>query len=92
MFLFTWPGRHGSTGDEMAKEPSPWRPLLTLASVGITFVSVTAGTTIGGYFVDRWLGSTPWFTLIGIAVGIAAGFRDLFRTLKRAERQEHDGT
>lgn len=76
----------------MAQEPSPWRPLLSLAGVGLTFVMATAGATIGGYFVDRWLGSTPWFTLIGIVVGVAAGFRDLIRTLKRAERQERNGT
>lgn len=76
----------------MAKEPSAWRPLFTLAGVGLTFVIATAGATIGGYFVDRWLGTTPWFTLIGIVVGVVAGFRDLVRTLKRAERQERDGT
>jgi ATP synthase protein I len=52
----------------------------------------TAGGTVGGYFLDRWIGSTPWFTLIGLVVGVAAGFRDLFRALKRAERQERDGT
>jgi ATP synthase protein I len=62
-----------------------------LASVGITFVVATAGATIGGYFVDRWLGTTPWFTLIGIGVGVAAGFRDLFRSIKRAEQQERNG-
>jgi len=76
----------------MAQEPSPWRPLVSLAGVGLTFVVATAGGTVGGYFIDRWLGSTPWFTLIGLAVGIAAGFRDLFRSLKRAEGQERDGT
>jgi ATP synthase protein I len=76
----------------MAEEPSPWRSLGMLATVGITFVVATAGATIGGYFVDRWLGTTPWFTLIGIAVGIAAGFRDLFRSIKAAERNERDGS
>jgi ATP synthase protein I len=69
----------------MAEEPSPWRSLRILASVGITFVVATAGATIGGYFVDRWLGTTPWFTLIGIGVGVVAGFRDLFRSIKQAE-------
>jgi ATP synthase protein I len=76
----------------MAKEPSPWKPLATLATVGLTFVVATAGATVGGYFLDRWLGSTPWFTLIGLGIGIAAGFRDLFRTVRRAEQQERDGT
>ena len=76
----------------MATEPSPWRSLGMLASVGMTFVVATAGATIGGYFLDRWLGTTPWFTLIGIGVGVAAGFRGLFRSVKNAEKQERDGT
>lgn len=75
----------------MAREPSPWQSLGMLATVGITFVVATAGATIGGYFLDRWLGTTPLFTLIGIAVGAAAGFRNLFRTIKRAEKDERDG-
>jgi ATP synthase protein I len=76
----------------VATEPSAWRSLGTLATVGLTFVIATAGCTIAGYFADRWLGTTPWLTLIGLALGIAAGFRELFRTLKRAEQQERDGT
>ena len=56
----------------MADEPSPWRSLAMLASVGMTFVVATAGATVGGYFLDRWLGTTPWLTLIGIGVGVAA--------------------
>jgi ATP synthase protein I len=76
----------------MAGEPSPWKPLLTLAGIGLTLVIATAGATIGGYFIDRWFGTTPWFTLIGLGVGIAAGFLDLIRTLKRAERHERNGT
>ena len=62
-----------------------------LATVGITFVVATAGATIGGYYLDRWLGTNPWFTLIGIGVGVAAGFRDLFRSIKAAEKNERNG-
>ena len=72
-------------------EPSAWRSLGMLATVGLTFVVATAGATIAGYFVDRWAGTSPWFTLIGLAVGIAAGFRDLLRSIRKAERQERDG-
>jgi F0F1-type ATP synthase assembly protein I len=28
----------------------------------------------GGYLADRWLGTRPIFMLIGLAVGLAAGF------------------
>jgi ATP synthase protein I len=63
-----------------------------LATVGVTFVVATAGATVAGYFADQWLGTKPVLTLIGLGVGIAAGFRDLFRALKRAEKQESDGS
>jgi len=76
----------------VADEPSPWRSLAMLASVGITFVVATAGATVGGYFLDRWLGSTPWFTLIGLAVGVAAGFRLFFKSVTKSEGQERNGS
>ena len=76
----------------MADEPSPWRSLAMLASVGITFVVATAGATVGGYFLDRWLGSTPWFTLIGLAVGVAAGFRGFFKSVTKSEGRERNGS
>ncbi len=74
----------------MENEPSTWRSLGGLATVGITFVMATAGATIGGYFLDRWLGTNPVFTLIGLAVGIAAGARDFLRVIKRWQSEERD--
>jgi len=75
----------------MANEPSPWQALGGLASVGITLVVATAGATIGGYFLDGWLGTKPLFTLIGLGVGIVAGAREFWRTMKRWNSEEHDG-
>ena len=57
-------------------EPSPWRSLGSSATVGLTFVVATAGATIVGYYADRWLGTSPWLTLVGLVMGIAAGFRE----------------
>jgi ATP synthase protein I len=37
----------------------------------------------GGYYLDRWLGTSPWLTMIGLGGGIAAGFVNLFRSVKR---------
>jgi F0F1-type ATP synthase assembly protein I len=72
-------------------EPSPWRSLGGLATVGITFVVATAGATIGGYYLDRWLGTSPVFTLLGLGLGIGTGFREFFRMIKRAGEEERDG-
>ena len=44
----------------------------------------------GGYYADRWLGTSPWLTLIGLGLGIAAGFVSLFRAAKDAERDLDD--
>lgn len=37
----------------------------------------------GGRFLDNRLGTTPWLTLVGIMLGVAAGFRILVRDILR---------
>ncbi len=73
-------------------EPSPWRALGGLAGAGITVVVATAGAAILGYFLDQWLRTSPWLTLIGLGVGIVAGFRELFRWIRATEREGRDGS
>jgi ATP synthase protein I len=71
-------------------EPNAWRALGELSAVGITLVVATVIGLAGGYYLDRWLGTSPWLTLLGLLLGIAAGFVNLFRTVKRAERDIDD--
>jgi ATP synthase protein I len=52
------------------------------ASVGIALVMSTVIGLAGGYYADRWLGTAPWLAMIGLGVGIAAGFVNLFRSTK----------
>jgi ATP synthase protein I len=35
----------------------------------------------GGYAADRWLGTSPWFLLVGLMVGLVVGFVELARTV-----------
>lgn len=45
-----------------------------------------AGVFVGsllGLGLDRWLGTEPWFLLVGIGMGFAAGLRNMMRTLKQ---------
>ena len=45
--------------------------------------SVIAGIVLGQY-ADKWLETeTPWFTIIGLIVGMVAGFSLLLRMIKR---------
>jgi ATP synthase protein I len=73
-----------------AEPRSSWKALAELAQVGMTFVVATALGLGAGYWADRWLGSGPWLTLLGLGVGIAAGFVNLFRAVKAAERDQDD--
>lgn len=56
---------------------------------------MVASTLIGlamGYYLDEWLGTTPWLTLTFLFIGIVSGFRNIFiltrRELKRQREEE----
>jgi ATP synthase protein I len=50
-------------------------------------VSVMIGT-LGGYGLDWWLGTSPWFLLIGFFFGAAAGFLNIVRLIASEEKRE----
>jgi ATP synthase protein I len=55
--------------------------------VGLTLVISTVLGLWGGYALDRWLGSAPWLMLVGLVLGIASGFVNLFRAAGLLGRQ-----
>jgi ATP synthase protein I len=67
-----------------------FKGLAELSSIGMAMVLATVIGLVAGYFADRWLGTKPWLTLIGLGLGIAAGFVNLFRSAKAAERELDD--
>ena len=72
------------------KEPSAWHGLAELTSIGMTMVLATVLGLAGGYYADRWLGTAPWLMLLGLGLGIAAGFVSMIRSVKAAERRMKD--
>ena len=36
-----------------------------------------------GYAVDRWQGTSPWFLLAGLVVGVVVGFYELIKATYR---------
>ena len=56
------------------------------SSLGISVsLSIFIGLAIG-VVLDRKFDTSPWFTLIFLAFGIAAGFRNIARVIKRARK------
>ncbi len=70
-------------------EQSTWKALGELSSLGVAMVLATIIGLAGGYYADRWLGTSPWLLLIGLGYGIAEAFLILIRSAKAAERM-HD--
>lgn len=71
-------------------EQGTWKALGELSSIGFALVIATVIGLVAGYWLDRWLGTAPWLMLIGLGLGIAAGFVNLFRSVNRAERELDD--
>ncbi|MBI4563703.1 MAG: AtpZ/AtpI family protein [Planctomycetes bacterium] len=68
----------------MPSDPSIWRPVMALAAVGwVLVVSIVLGY-FGGSYLDRKLGTEPWFLVVGVALGTIAGFVQLWRVVKRS--------
>jgi len=36
-----------------------------------------------GWFLDRWLGTSPWMVVAGIVLGAVAGFYEFYRLISK---------
>jgi ATP synthase protein I len=75
--------------------PTVWQGLATMGSLGFTLVGCTFLGLFAGYYLDRWLKTSPWFTILLLLVGIAAGFLNIFVSASRSRpprRSEKDAS
>jgi ATP synthase protein I len=69
--------------------PKPERSSLALAlSVGGVITSNIGGGILIGYFLDRWLNTSPWLSVTGLVLGTVVAFVGLFRIMSRLNRME----
>ncbi len=73
------------------------RMIGVLSTVGLTLVFATVIGLYVGLKLDAWLGTSPWFTVVFLLLGIAAGFRNLFlyakksqETFDKNDKEDHD--
>ena len=78
--------------DNPEQQPSPkkeaksefFRFLGIASTVGINLViSTFIGFAIGYFLLDRFLNTFPWFTIIFLILGIAAGFKYLIKIARK---------
>ena len=53
-----------------------------LSTIGMAFVLAIVMGFAGGLWLDTRFGTSPWFSLTGFAVGLAAGVLNVVRTMK----------
>lgn len=71
--------------DDPKGKYSDYKKLYVLGTVGIQIVvSILIGFGIG-LALDRWLGTAPWFMLLFIGFGVAAGFLNIYNTIIKDE-------
>ncbi len=63
-----------------------WRGLGELSMIGLTLVFAISIGVLVGWWIGKKLGSSTAGIIIGFFVGSIAGFREMFRTVKRYNR------
>ena len=74
------PGERGPSRSQTAQ-------LVNLGT--LLFACVAVGLAVG-YFADRWIGTSPWLLLIGLALGIVAAGVNFYRTIKTLNESNRD--
>ena len=74
------------TGNLPEKEPG--KNWIAYSTVGLMFpASILVGFIIG-YFLDKWLKTDPYLTIVFIIYGILAGFFNLFQVTRSHEKKK----
>lgn len=78
----------------MSGAKNEWVQLLAnYGHIGFTFVACIVIGMGGGILLDQKVfdgRTTPWFTFIGLAFGIAASFKTLFDILWRVNKKDEN--
>ena len=60
------------------------------STVGLELGFSIAIGVLAGYYLDRWLGTSPWLTIFLMLCGVAAGFKRIYQALKSLEREQDE--
>ena len=78
------PGDEKSKPNDGNKQPNEFGKALSMLShIGVTIIVCIAVGLAAGYFLDKFLGTTPWLLLVFTLLGIAAAFKSIFDFAKK---------
>lgn len=64
-----------------------WYEALRFTTLGWELALPIFGGVMAGYYVDRWLGTKPTFTLGLLVLGLGAGAYNIWRFVQRVDTQ-----
>jgi F0F1-type ATP synthase assembly protein I len=69
-------------------DKGPIRALAGLGGMGFVLAALTILGWLLGRYLDEKLGTSPWLSLVGSLLGMAAGFFEVITIVRRAERED----
>ena len=83
------PSKHSGSDDASSRaEREAGISAGQFAGVGLQFAAAIIVFLYGGQWLDRKLGTEPWFLIIGVFTGASAAFYSMYRKLMKAQERE----
>ena len=73
------------------KDPKFMRMVALLSTAVLTPAFAVGIGFFVGLKLDQWLGTSPWLTGLFLLFGGIAGFREVYRSVKRTQNMMEDG-
>ena len=67
-----------------------WGTAASASAVGIEIAVAIGIGYLGGQYLDRRLGTAPWFMWVGFAAGVGAGIKALVRVVRSYKKTLED--